>query len=410
MTHRCDVLVIGAGPAGSSSASLLQKAGLSTMVIEKQRFPRFVIGESLLPRCMDMLNEADLLDAVAARHYLVKRGALFVRGQERCDFDFSSQFTPGWNHTWQVPRADFDKTLADAVESRGVPFLYGHEVVGIDLDHGAKVTVRLSNGTDVLVQSRFVVDASGYGRTLPRLLGLDRPTTLPSRTAIYGHFRGDRRPDGPDTNRIWIVSFRTGAWGWIIPFSDGITSFGIVGSPEDIGRYHGDVATQLRQAIAEDPNCRPRLQSAELVFPPRSMTGYSCSVSQLYGRGYCLVGNATEFLDPVFSSGVTLALESANRASKCVIRELRGEPVDWDADYAGPMARGTDVFRTYVNEWYSGTLPTIFYAKTDVPVVKRMICSVLAGYVWDETNPFVAQHARKVAQTARLIASGAGVP
>jgi flavin-dependent dehydrogenase len=115
------------------------------------------------------------------------------------------------------------------------------------------------------------------------------------------------------------------------------------------------------------------------------------------------VGNATEFLDPVFSSGVTLALESGNRASKCVIRELRGETVDWDADYAVPMKKGTNVFRTYVSTWYDGTLPEIFYWPTVSESVKRMICSVLAGYVWDESNPFVAQHDRKVAQLTRLI-------
>jgi flavin-dependent dehydrogenase len=114
------------------------------------------------------------------------------------------------------------------------------------------------------------------------------------------------------------------------------------------------------------------------------------------------VGNATEFLDPVFSSGVTLALESANRAAKTLIRQLRGEAVDWETDYASYMKRGIDVFRTYVTRWYDGTLPRIFFAPDANEPVKRMICSVLAGYVWDDSNPFVAQHRRKVAQLARL--------
>ena len=119
-----DVLVIGGGPAGSTTAALLHRAGHSVVVVEREQFPRFVIGESLLPRCMDLLQEAGLLPAVEARNYIVKRGALFLRADSRCDFDFSTQFTSGWSWTWQVPRADFDHTLATSVEAMGVPFFW----------------------------------------------------------------------------------------------------------------------------------------------------------------------------------------------------------------------------------------------------------------------------------------------
>src|SRR5580765_2691528 len=115
-----DVLIIGAGPAGSTAASLLHREGFRLLVVEKESFPRFVIGESLLPHCMDLLQEADLLEAAEARGYIVKRGALFLREDERCDFSFAAQHTRGWEYTWQVPRADFDQALADAVAARGV--------------------------------------------------------------------------------------------------------------------------------------------------------------------------------------------------------------------------------------------------------------------------------------------------
>jgi flavin-dependent dehydrogenase len=154
--------------------------------------------------------------------------------------------------------------------------------------------------------------------------------------------------------------------------------------------------------IESDENFK-RLRHAEFELAPREISNYACAVKSLHGPGFALVGNATEFLDPVFSSGVTLALESANRASKTLIRQLRGEPVDWEADYAGYMKRGIDVFRTYVSTWYDGSLPRILYSLKSPDTVKKMICSVLAGYVWDETNPFVAQHQRKVAQVARLV-------
>ncbi len=400
---RCDVLVIGAGPAGSSSAALLHRAGYSVAVVEKQKFPRFVIGESLLPRVMDLLGEAGLLEAASARGYTVKRGALFLRGAQRCDFSFADQFTRGWDHTWQVPRADFDKTLADAVEQRGVPFAYEHEVLAVDFSGPPAVTIADSAGRTRTVRSRFVIDASGYGRVLPRLLDLDQPSRSPPRQAVFAHLRGDQRKPGPDQNRIWIVTLSSGAWAWVIPFSDGNTSFGVVGPLECFKHYPKEPLGCLRAVIAGDPNFE-RLRNTEFVFEPRTLGGYSCSVKSVHGPGFALVGNATEFLDPVFSSGVTLALESANRASKTLIRQLNGEAVDWEQDYAAYLRRGVDVFRTYVSAWYDGSLPEIFYGTRTSEPIKRMICSVLAGYAWDLGNPFVAEHERKVAQLARLTA------
>jgi flavin-dependent dehydrogenase len=397
----CDVLVIGAGPAGSSSAALLQQAGYSVAVVEKQQFPRFVIGESLLPRVMDLLGEAGLLEAATARNFIVKRGALFLRDQERCDFSFADQFTKGWDHTWQVPRADFDKTLADAVEARGVPFAYGHEVVAADFSAGPVLTVADEQGRQQTLRSRFVIDASGYGRVLPRLLDLDLPSKFPPRKAVFAHLRGDRRKPGPDENRIWIVCLASGAWAWIIPFSNGLTSFGIVGPLDAFRAFPDDPAECLRAAIASDDNFE-RLRNTAFALEPRTLGGYACSVKRLHGPGFALVGNATEFLDPVFSSGVTLALESANRASKAAIRQLNGETVDWEKEYAAYMRRGIDVFRAYVSGWYDGSVPRLFFNPQAAEPVKRMICSILAGYVWDEENPFVREPERKLAQIARI--------
>ena len=405
LPDRCDVTIIGAGPAGSSSAALLHKAGLSAVVLEKQTFPRFVIGESLLPRVMDLLGEADLLEAASSRNYLVKRGALFLRGEERCDFLFASQFTKGWDHTWQVPRADFDKTLADTVAARGVPVAYEHEVKAVRFGGAEQiVTYAAPDGHTAEIKSRFVIDASGYGRVLPRLLGLDVPSRFPARKAVLAHFRGDQRPEGPHRDRIWIVCVEGGAWVWVIPFSNGLTSFGVVGQEHVFAGHPADPGGVLRSVIESDDNFA-RLRQATFELEPRAIANYAAVSSRLHGPGFALVGNATEFLDPIFSSGVTLALESANRACKTVIRQLHGEAVDWEADYAGYMRRGIDVFRTYVSTWYDGSLQRIFFNGSGLnEAVKNMVCSVLAGYVWDQTNPFVAQHERKVAQLARLVA------
>ena len=139
-----DVLVIGAGPSGTIAASILKQGGLNVQIVEKQLFPRFVIGESLLPRCMEALEEAKFLDAVKAKNFQQKEGAKFVMGDQVCDFNFIQQFTPGWNWTWQVPRSEFDKVLADECEKMGIPLSYETEVTDIKIfdDHSITTVVK----------------------------------------------------------------------------------------------------------------------------------------------------------------------------------------------------------------------------------------------------------------------------
>lgn len=397
-----DVAVIGAGPAGSTAAALLRRAGHSVAIVEAQRFPRFVIGESLLARCMDHLDAAGMLAEVEARRYLVKRGALFLRGGERCDIDFADQFTKGWTWTWQVPRGDFDLTLANSAFRQGVQLFYEHTVTAVTPGPPAVLTVKSAAGERQL-SARMLVDASGYGRVLPRLLGLDRPSSLPPRKALFSHVLGDVRPKGPDENRIGICLHPGGAWIWIIPFSDGVTSVGVVADLPFFERYSGTDEEMLRAALADEPNAQGRLRDATLCWPPRTLQSYSASVSRLWGPGYVLVGNATEFLDPVFSSGVTLALESASVAARLVARELAGDPPDWETEYAAYMARGIAAFRCFVEGWYTGEFPRVLFAPNPSPVLRQQITSILAGYVWDETNPFVRTPDRRLRQVLKLI-------
>ncbi|MFO0713929.1 MAG: NAD(P)/FAD-dependent oxidoreductase [Sandaracinus sp.] len=397
-----DVTVIGAGPAGTAMAAFLHRARHGVRVLEATSFPRFVIGESLLPHCMDVLESAGLLEAVKARGYMVKPGALFLRGNERCGFTFGEQHTRGWGWTWQVPRADFDQTLSNEVERLGVPIHWKTSVTAASFDGTPTLEVRDASGARHSVRSRFVVDASGYGRVLPKLLGLDRPSDLPTRMSLFTHVRGDRRPAGDEEGRIWICVHPRGAWIWIIPFSNGLTSVGAVSTPDFFDGFTGSPEEKLRAILASEPSAAARLAGVSFEMDVQTLRGYSASVSQLSGPGYCLVGNATEFLDPVFSSGVTLALESSQRAAGLVSRTLRGEKVDWATDYDAYMASGIDVFRTFVTRWYDGTLGEIFFGPRQDPQIRAQICSVLGGYVWDASNPLVREHARKVPQLARI--------
>lgn len=412
--YQTDVLVIGAGPAGATAAALIHKSGLDCLIVEKETFPRFVIGESLLPRCMDLLDEAGMLEAVKAQDFMIKDGAVFKRGDETCTFKFSQQFTSGWSYTYQVPRARFDQVLAETVAAQGVPILWRHAVKSVSFDETglSQSILESADGETLSVSARLILDGSGYGRVLPRLLDLDEDSMLPLRESFFTHVTGDRRPQEGE-GRIWICSLNDpdNAWMWIIPFSDGTTSIGVVAKPDFLARYPSDPDAKLRAILNDNPNTRERLGEAAFCFPVRHINGYSISAKQLHGKGYALMGNATEFLDPVFSSGVTLALESANRAAKTAIREFRGESPDWQREYVDHLMMGVDTFRTFVTAWYDDRLPTIFYSPLKPESFQNQICSVLAGYVWDQENPCVREHQRVVdaiASSCRMLVESEG--
>ncbi len=398
-----DVLIIGAGPSGAVSAAYLHRQGLNIKVVEKSKFPRFVIGESLLPRCMEHFEEVGLLDALKAQNFEVKAGARFMRGDKICNFDFSKKYTEGWDWTWQVPRADFDKTLTDTLIDRGVDIAFEHEVIAVEFDGSNSVTtIKDIEGNLSTISANFIVDSSGYGRVLPRLLNLDKPSDIPKHSSIFTHVKDLKRPEGHEGTIITfdIISLET--WLWVIPFSNGYTSIGYVTPTDYLKSLEGDNTQKLREMMKLSKYYHNRFEGLDYEFEPKTIMNFSKSVTKLHGEGFVLTGNSAEFLDPVFSSGVTFATESALQASKLITRQLKGEKVDWETDYVHHMKEGVNVFATYVKEWYTGNLQTIFFESNDNPVIKAQICAVLAGYVWDKTNPFVKNHHRLVKTVARI--------
>ena len=402
--EKVDVLVIGAGPAGSIAASIVNKAGYSVKIVEKQLFPRFVIGESLLPRCMEALEEAGFLESVKAKNFQQKFGAKFVKNGKICDYFFADQFTKGWSWTWQVPRAEFDKTLADTVESMGVPVEYETEVTGIQFNGTNSITtVKHKDGSESNIEARFIIDGSGYGRVIPKMFNLDKPSNLPARTALFAHTVDVNRNMDEEPNRITIVVHKPGVWIWIIPFSNGVTSLGFVGDGSFFAGYEGTDEEKFRAMVANEPYLAKRFDGVEFVFGTRTLQGWSSTCEKFYGEGFVLTGNVTEFLDPVFSSGVTLASVSSQKAAHLVIKKLKGEEVDWETEYMQPMMQGINTFRSYVMGWYDGTLDTIFFADKPRQEIKNQICSVLAGYVWDVENPYVKEHQVAIKRLAKWI-------
>jgi flavin-dependent dehydrogenase len=403
-TENVDVLVIGAGPSGTVAASIINKAGFKVKIVEKLQFPRFVIGESLLPRCMEALTEAGFVEAVKEKKFQEKFGAKFVKDGMVCDYLFADQFTNGWNWTWQVPRGEFDKTLADTVEKMGVPVSYQTTVTAIEFNGTDSITtVQDAEGNTTKIAARFIVDGSGYGRVIPNLFNMGKPSNLTPRKTLFTHVADTKRAMDGEPNRITVIVHQKGIWIWVIPFSNGNTSVGFVGDPEFFKQYQGSNEEQLRALIASQPYLSERFKDVEMLFEPKTIEAWSTTSNAFYGDGFVLTGNVTEFLDPVFSSGVTLATVSSQMAAHLVIRKLNGETIDWEKEYTEPMMQGVNTFRTYVMAWYDGTLDTIFFADKPNEEIKSMICSVLAGYVWDTNNPFVKNHFAEVKKLARLI-------
>ncbi len=400
-----DVLVIGAGPAGSIAAAKIHQAGYHVSVVEKEKFPRFVIGESLLPRCMEVLEDVGLLEAVKAKKFQKKFGAKFMKGQEVSDFNFSEQFTDGWTWTWQVPRAEFDSILIQTIQEKGVPVEFESRVTDIEFfeDETSITTCQRKDGSKRQIKARYVIDASGYGRVIPRLFKLDKPSNLDPRKAVFAHVRDEHRLAFEEPNRIIIVVYAPAVWVWIIPFSSGITSLGFVGGFDFFEKIEGDLAQQFRTLIAGNSYLKDRFGDQEWIFEPRKLESWSATTDSFYGKGFVLTGNVTEFLDPIFSSGVMFAAVSSHLASKLVIRKLQGEEIDWETEYTEPIQQGVDTFRSYVIGWYDGTLEKIFFNKNPNLLIKKQICSVLAGYVWDENNPFVKDHAAQLNRVAKFI-------
>lgn len=394
-----DVAVIGAGPAGSVASALLHKKGYKVCVLEKQHFPRFVIGESLLPHCMEMLEEAGFVDAVHAEpSFQFKNGAAFSWGSRYTEFDFTEKFSDGPGTVYQVRRGIFDKILIDEAAKQGVEVRFGHGVTAFDNSGDlARLSVEADTGESYELTAKFVLDASGYGRVLPRLLDLETPSHLPPRQAHFTHIDDNITHPKFDRSKILITTHpqHRDVWIWLIPFGDNRCSIGVVGTPDVLA---GESETVLKKFVYECPMLKEILDKAvwENDFPFRSIQGYSANVKSLHGKHFALLGNAAEFLDPVFSSGVTIALHSAKLAADLLAKQLEGNAVDWDAEFAKPLMIGVNAFRTYVDGWYDFRFQNVVYAPDRSPEISRMLSSILAGYAWDTENPFVAKSEQRL--------------
>jgi flavin-dependent dehydrogenase len=408
---KTDVVIVGAGPSGSVAAAMLAQRGRRVEVVERQHFPRFSIGESLLPQSMVFLEEAGLLADVAAEGFQFKDGAAFHHAGTDTAISFPEKSAAGPSTTFQVRRDRFDLALANGAAKKGAHIVYGEEVIAFESSpDGVAVTVKDEAGEMRRIEARFALDGSGFGRVFSRLLDLEEPSAFPSRRSVFCHVRDNISEPTFDRNKILISvnPQNPEIWYWLIPLADGLSSIGAVGREADIAAAGATDHERLFSLIGEVDYLQRVLQHAEVVRPVGTIVGYACSVKSLIGPNYALLGNAAEFLDPVFSSGVTIALKSASLATGLIERTFNGETVDWEKEFVAELYVGIETFRACVEAWYSGVLQRIIFNKPDeINDTTRMLTSVLAGYAWDRNNAIVREPRRFLRLVDQLIAENA---
>lgn len=387
--HQCDVLVIGGGPAGSTVSTLLADKGWRVVLLEKEHHPRFHIGESLLPMSLPILKHLGVLEQVEAIGVL-KTGAHFVSDNypdRDQTYYFSFALDKNHPHAYEVRRSEFDHLLLQNSAARGVEVHEGVRVTHVELTNGPAVQAKDERGQIQHWQARQVVDASGRHTFLATRFGSKQKNPRHASAAIFGHFKNAQRLSGRDAGNISIFWFKHG-WQWMIPLRDGIMSVGAVCWPEYLKtRGSTPPADFLWQTIELCPGVSKRMQEATLIGEARATGNYSYRSTRLYGDGWLMVGDAFAFVDPVFSSGVYLAMNSACLGTEVVdarLREAATAPQLASA-YERRMRRGLRVFSWFIYRFTSPSMERLFMAPSNRFRILEAVISVLAGDVFSKT-------------------------
>ena len=321
MAESCDIVVIGGGPGGSACATLLADQGYSVVLLERARFPREHVGESLLPASIPVLEQIGVMPAIEAAGFVVKRGATLVWGKDPEPWSWYFADDPGQRPaSFQVVRSEFDHILLKNAAEHGVDVREEHQVLDIQLEADRVSGVSyIADGEAGQISCRFLVDASGQAALLSRKLDLHQWDEHFKNLAVYGYYENAAHLEPPNNGNIFIESYEHG-WLWKIPLHTGVTSVGAVVDKETGRQGLRELGPTgfLEAQVALAPHTKELLRAAALVDEPKVERDWSYTSKQFAGNGYVLVGDAACFVDPLFSSGVHLALGSATLAANYV--------------------------------------------------------------------------------------------
>jgi len=384
----CEVLVIGGGPAGSSVAALLAERGRDVVLLEKERHPRFHIGESLLPLNLPLFEALGVAKEIE-RIAMPKYGAEFVSPwhEQTVTFNFADAWDKSFPNAYHVRRSEFDEILFRNAARKGARVSEGCRATAVEFhDAGATISTRRDHGAEELWQTGFLVDASGRDTFLANRLEMKRRNRKHNSAAIFGHFSGATRAPGKAAGNIVIFWFDHG-WLWFIPLADGTTSVGAVCWPY----YMKSRKTELRQFLLDTIDLSPalagRLANATLVSPVTATGNYSYIAERTMGRNYLLLGDAFTFIDPVFSTGVYLAMQSAfvgaDTIERCLDkpRQARAALKAFDRS----MRHGPRLFSWLIYRVTTPVLRDMFMAPSNRFRLQEALLSVLAGDVFGGT-------------------------
>lgn len=407
MRESFDVVIVGGGPGGSVCASRLAQRGLRVLVLEKEQFPRFHLGESLLPQSLPVLEEIGVLDTVKA-NFIWKYGARFhddARGRKD-RFGFEMAWDNEREHAFEVPRDLFDQTLLEHARKLGADVRELWTVTGSVTEGNRVVGVlaKAPDGTDARFDARYVVDASGRDALFAHALRSTEKIVELDQTAIFSHFEGVPRPEGKLAGDIDIVIFRESPearpnWFWMIPFKDGRTSVGAVVARRWIkeqrarlGKTDDDVTALFHAAVADSRTAGELLGSAKMVWPQaRATADFSYRVRDLMGPGWVAIGDAGGFIDPLFSTGAHLAMTGGKAVADVLVELVANPDLAGTAEEAARftawstmLRTGAETFILAVQAFYAGPLMEAIFAENKHKALRRSITSLLAGDVFTD--------------------------
>ena len=382
--QRADVAIIGGGPGGSSTAAFLAGRGVSVALFERETFPRFHVGESLMPATMLLLQDLGVRHEIDAHGFQLKYGAAFINEENGNTQTF--YFLPGqaWpNYSYQVPRAEFDTILLEHARKRGVTVHQPAAVESVTIDRDGVTVTASAEGEPLTVRAAMLVDASGRDGFMASRYGERRRIPNLGKVALFAHYRGARRMSGLEEGNIRIYTFKDG-WCWWIPLANDLTSVGAICHARTVRAFEGSLDALFDSMLARSRGVSENLAGAVRVMPVQSAANFAYHNAPVIGDRFLAVGDAIAFVDPIFSGGVYIALRTGQLAAEAIAAALAAGDLRrcQFAAYERRVRRGLHPLFKFIHKYYEPTFFHLFMHPRDTLGMYVAVLNVLSGGNW----------------------------